>query len=89
LSNLIAFPLEDPTSAAEIGQSLELRRLAIGISQNELAKLVGLPKYRIDAWEGGHGLLHSVKLFAAFEACGCAVKIAPTEALKAILRRRV
>jgi transcriptional regulator with XRE-family HTH domain len=87
LSNILT--IDDPITAAEIGRCLELRRLSRGISQKELSDLVGLPKYRIDAWESGHGLLHSVKLFAAFEACGCSVKIAPTETLKALLRSRV
>ena len=39
-----------------------------------------------DNWEDGYGLLQTVNLFAAFEACGCDVKIVPCSALKLLIQ---
>ena len=79
-------PFDDPITAKEIGQALRYRRLVRDISQQKLAELVHLPRHKIDNWENGYGLLQTVNIFAAFEACGCDVKIVPCSALKLLIQ---
>lgn len=81
--------VDDPVTAEEIGRCLEFRRLVTGMSQKQLAELVGLRKYVIDNWESGSGLLDSVNLWRAFEALHAPLKPSPTHALKQLLRRQV
>lgn len=84
----VVVPFDEPMSAREIGAALRSRRLVIDYSQEKLAEISGLERYQIANWEMGCGLLKVSRLFHAFEACGCEIKIAPSETLKALLRGR-
>ena len=80
--------LHEPMTATEIGDDLQLVRLVNGFSQQKLADQIGVPRDRIDNWESAHGLLQTLKLFAAFEACDARVKIIPGPLLKKLLERK-
>jgi transcriptional regulator with XRE-family HTH domain len=82
-------PPDDPVTAIEWGQALEFRRLAVDYSQQKLSNLIGVTRDRVNNWEGGHGLLETLKFHAAFEALGCTVMPVPTETLKALLRAKL
>lgn len=86
MSRIILLP--EPMSAIEIGNDLELVRVANGFTQQKLAQLVGLDRHHIDNFEAGAGLLRTVKLFAALEACDARVRIMPGPLLKQLLARR-
>jgi transcriptional regulator with XRE-family HTH domain len=78
----------EPMTPIEIAGDLELVRRVNGFSQQKLADLIGMPRHWIDNVEGGHGLLRTAKLFAAFEACDARVRVIPGPMLKVLLSRQ-
>ena len=74
MSDLVLF--DDPVMAHELGQTLRHRREAAGLSREALAARVdGLTKETVNAWEQGKNLLHVEAYFQALEALDCRVRI--------------